>query len=48
MVNPIKKMNNYFLSDVEEEIDKSDYIWFYGSYGASIGVIAVIVLMNYI
>lgn len=29
-MNLIKRMNNYFLSDVEEEITVSDVVWFYG------------------
>lgn len=41
-MNLIKRMNNYFLSDVEEEITVSDVVWFYGC----IAVLMMVTLMT--
>lgn len=34
----IRRLNNYFLADEGEEISVSDYIYFYGTYIATITI----------
>lgn len=38
----IRTLNNYFLHDADEEIDFSEYVWFYGSYSAVAVMVAIV------
>lgn len=41
----IRSLNEYFLHDADEQLDFSEYVWFYGTYSAIV-IMAVIVAFS--
>lgn len=38
----IRAINEYFLHDADEQLDFSEYAWFYGSYSAAAIMVIVV------